>query len=162
LIVKFDRVWQIAIVVRDLRTSVKHYWEELGVGPWNIWDLDHRTMSEMTLRGNPSSYSFRVAMTTIGDVTIELVQPLQGDSIFKEFLDRRGEGLHHLKYKVEDTNSVLNEFMKKGGRVLQSARIGDGSFYYLDTESKLGFVLEVSTGRALGTRPPDEVYPTFN
>lgn len=162
MILKFDKVSQIAIVVRDVKASVKRYWEELGVGPWNIWDLDHRSMSEMTLRGKPGSYSFRVAMTTIGDVAIELVQPLEGHSIFKEFLDRKGEGLHHLKYKMEDTDSTLHEFTKKGGRVLQSARIGDSSFYYLDTESKLGFVLELSTGRALAARTPDEVYPTRN
>lgn len=159
LFLKMDKVSQIALVVHDVRASVKHFWDELGVGPWNIWELDHRTMSDMTLYGKPAEYSFRVAMTSIGDVAIELVQPLKGNSIFSEFLEKKGGGLHHLKYKVPDTEAVLNDFKKTGGRILQSARIGEGSFYYLDTEDKFGFIIELSTGRALGAKSPDEIYP---
>lgn len=154
-----DKVSQVAIVVRDARDSVKHYWENLGVGPWDIWQLDRRTMSEMTLRGKTADYAFLVAMTTIAEVAIELVQPLSGESIFREFLDSKGGGLHHLKYKTPDTQAALDEFRKSGGQVLQSARIGEGSFYYLDTVEQLGFVLELSSGKALGVKPPDEKYP---
>ena len=154
-----DKVSQIAIVARDVRGSVKRFWEDLGVGPWSMWDLDRRTMSEMTLYGKPADYSFRVAMTTIGEVQIELVQPLEGRSIFSEFLANRGGGLHHLKYKTPEMEAVVDEFKRNGGRILQSARIGAGHFYYLDTEEELGVILELSSGKALGAKPPDQVYP---
>jgi methylmalonyl-CoA/ethylmalonyl-CoA epimerase len=159
MIVRFDKFSQAAIVVRDLKASTKHFWEELGVGPWKIWRFDSSNLTDMTLHGNPAEYSFIVGMAYVGDVSIELVQPLEGESIFKEFLNKKGEGIHHLKYSSQEAERIVEQFKKRGGKVLQSARIGDAAFHYLDTESKLGFILEVATGRALRDRPPDEVYP---
>jgi 4-hydroxyphenylpyruvate dioxygenase-like putative hemolysin len=98
-------------------------------------------------------------MSKVGDVQIELVQPLEGNSIFKEFLEKRGEGIHHLKYTVSDPEQVLERLRKEGIEILQSGKLGQGAFYYLDTESRLGFILELATGQALKLRPPDEIYP---
>jgi hypothetical protein len=159
MIVYFDKFSQVAIVVRDLRASMKHFWEELGVGPWKIWRFSSQNLTDMTLHGKPAEYSFIVGMAYVGDVSIELVQPLEGESIFKEFLDKKGEGIHHLKCTSQDAESIVEKFKEGGGKILQSARIGDAAFHYLDTESKLGFILELATGKALRNRPPDEVYP---
>ncbi len=159
LIVEFKKVSQVAIVVRNLRSSMKRYWEELGVGPWKVWAFGPSNLADMTLHGKPGDYSFKVGMAYVGDVSIELIEPLQGESIFREFLDKKGEGIHHLKCSSQDAERIVEQFKKNGGEVLQSAKIGDASFHYLDTESKLGFILELATGRALRDRPPDEVYP---
>jgi len=159
LIVEFSKVSQVALVVRNLRESMRHYWEALGVGPWPVWAFDSSNLADMTPHGKPGDYSFRVGMAYVGDVSIELVEPLQGESIFKEFLNRKGEGIHHLKCSSQDAERIVEQFKKKGGKVLQSAKIGDAAFHYLDTESELGFILELATGRALRDRPPDEVYP---
>lgn len=159
MIVEFNRLSQVALVVRDLRVSMKHFWEELGVGPWKIWTFNSQNLDDMTLHGKPSEYSFKVGVAYLGDISIELVQPLSGESIFKEFLDTRGEGIHHLKCSSENAEALVQTFKKNGGKVLQSARIGDAAFHYLDTESELGFILELATGRALRDRPPEEVYP---
>lgn len=159
MIVEFNKLSQVALVVRDLRASMKHFWEELGVGPWKIWTFDSRNLADMTLHGKPGEYSFKVGVAYIGEISIELVQPLDGESIFKEFLDKRGEGIHHLKCSSENAEAIVETFKKNGGKVLQSARIGDAAFHYLDTQSKLGFILELATGRALRNRPPDEMYP---
>ena len=159
MIVLFDKLSQVALVVNDVTASVKNYWEQLGVGSWKIWDFGPQSMTEMTLRGKPAQYSFRVAVTYVGDVAFELIQPMAGESIFKEFLDEHGEGLHHLKYTPKDPEVVLNDFKMKGGRILQSARLTEGAFYYLDTKSELGFIMELSTGRALRNRSPDAVFP---
>lgn len=160
MIVEFNRLSQVAVVVRDLRASMKHFWEEIRVGPWRIWKFDSQNLTDMTLHGRPAEYSFIVGMAYVGDVSIELVQPLDGESIFREFLESRGEGIHHLKCTSQEAESIVERFKKAGGKVLQSARIGDAAFHYLDTESTLGFILELATGRALRDRPPDEVYPS--
>jgi len=160
MIVEFNKFSQVAIVVKDLSASMKHFWEELRVGPWKIWRFDSQNLTDMSLHGKPAEYSFIVGMAYVGDVSIELVQPLEGESIFREFLDSKGEGIHHLKCTSPDAEVVVENFKKGGGRVLQSARIGDAAFHYLDTEPTLGFILELATGRALRDRPPDEVYPS--
>jgi hypothetical protein len=159
MIVEFNKLSQVAIVVRDLKVSMKHFWEELGVGPWKVWRFGPHNLTDMTLRGQPAEYSFIVGMAYVGDVSIELVQHLEGNSIFREFLTKKGEGVHHLKCTSPDAESIVQRFTQEGGKVLQSARIGGAAFHYLDTESKLGIILELATGRALRDRPPDEVYP---
>ena len=97
---------------------------------------------------------------SIGPYRIELVSPVQGNPLYVDFLREKGEGIHHLKCSSQDAERIVEQFKRNGGEVLQSARIGDASFHYLDTESKLGFILELATGRALRDRPPDEVYPS--
>jgi len=111
----------------------------------------------MTFHGKPSKHSYKIAEAMVGDVSIELIEHLEGETIQKEFLDKRGEGLHHLKYTAENPEPILKKFEKAGMVVLQSGKIGKGSYYYLDTESNLGFILEIATGQP--AKPPDEIYP---
>ena len=157
MIIDYDRVSQVAIVVRDLRKSMKHFWEDLGVGPWKIWNFNSLNTSEMTLHGKPSKHSFRIAEAIVNDVSIELIEHLEGETIYKEFLDKKGEGLHHIKYTAENPEETIEKFKKAGINVIQSGKVGTGSYHYFDTENKLGFILEMATGQP--DRPPDEIYP---
>ncbi|HUR22336.1 MAG TPA: hypothetical protein VMZ73_00545 [Acidimicrobiales bacterium] len=68
---------QVAFVVADLVVAIDR-WIELGIGPWNIWTFDERTLPAMTYRGDPASYAARVALCSIGRLTYELIQGLRG------------------------------------------------------------------------------------
>jgi hypothetical protein len=70
MIIKFDKVTQVAIVVKDLYESMKRYWEDLGIGPWKVWNFNPSNTREMTYRGKPSKHSFRIAEAMVGDVSI--------------------------------------------------------------------------------------------
>ena len=87
---------------------MKHFWEELRVGPWKIWTLTPEN-TETTLHGKHVESSFRVAMAKVGEVSIELVEHLEGESTFKEFLEKKGEGLHHVKYTVQNPEKILEK-----------------------------------------------------
>jgi len=158
MIIKFDNISQVAIVVRDLDKTVKYFWKELGVGPWKIWYMNPKTVNDMTLHGKPSKHSFRIAEAMVDDVSMELIEHLEGETIYKEFLEKHGEGIHHLKYIAKDPEAILEKFKKEGIGILQSGRVGKCSYYYLDTQSKLGFILEVCIGQP--DRPPDRIYPS--
>jgi hypothetical protein len=158
MILRYDKVSQVAIVVKDLRESMKKYWEELGIGPWKIWNFNPSNTREMTYRGKPSKHSFRIAEAMVGDVSIELIEPLEGDTTYRDFLETKGEGLHHLKYTTDNPEEVIKRFEEAGIGILQSGKVGKGSYYYFDTERLLGFILELATGQP--DRPPDEIYPT--
>ena len=82
---------------------------------------------------------------------------MEGETIYKEFLDKKGEGLHHIKYTAENPEETIEKFKKAGINVIQSGKVGTGSYHYFDTENKLGFILEMATGQP--DRPPDEIYP---
>jgi hypothetical protein len=74
-----------------------------------------------------------------------LIQHLSGRSIYKEFLDKRGEGLHHLGFIVPDHEKVIADFTANGFPVIQSGRIGNNPgvrFAYFDTEAAIGAIME--------------------
>ena len=61
-----------------------------GIGPWNVYTIGAPSMTGMTYRGEPADFRIRHALAFSGEVMIELVQPLEGQSIWQEYLDARG------------------------------------------------------------------------
>ena len=145
--IKIGEIIQIGIVVRDLEKVVDSYWATLGIGPWQIVRMEPPILREVTLRGKPVEASMLAAIAKSGSIQLELIQPLEGLSIWKEFLAKRGEGLHHVQPLVQDPKVALAALKAMGVDVLMSGRIGDRIFYYMDTEPLLGIILEfIDTG----------------
>jgi len=156
---RVGEISQVAVVVKDLRKAMENYWKTLGIGPWSVYTFAPPALREPSIRGKPVPYSMRLALTKAGSVELELIEPLEGPSIYKEFLAKRGEGLHHLGFLVDDLDNALAAFKKMGIDVLMSGRWGDVSeYYYMDTEAVLGIIYEIIKRKR--TRPPPEaVYP---
>jgi methylmalonyl-CoA/ethylmalonyl-CoA epimerase len=144
--IKIGEISQIGIVVRDLQKEVDH-WTALGIGPWTIVKMEPPIMREVVLRGKPVDASMMAAIAQSGSIQIELIQPLEGPSIWKEFLENRGGGIHHVQSTVQDPDKMLAAFKEMGIEVLMSGKIGPNTFYYMDTEPFLGTVYEfIDTG----------------
>jgi len=156
--IKVGEISQVAVVVKDLRKAMENYWKTLGIGPWNIYTFEPPALREPMIRGKPIHYSMRLALAQVGSVQLELIEPLEGPSIYKEFLANKGEGLHHIQSKVEDVGDQLAAFKELGIDVLMSGKFGEGEFYYMDTEPVLGIIYEIVRRR--GKRePPEATYP---
>ena len=125
---------QFAVVVHDLDDAVRHWTEKLGIGPWTAYRLEPPRLQEMRYFGEDVTFSLRHALAWQGEVQFELVQPLSGPSIFRDQLDRSGEGLHHVGKFVSDHPAAVAEAIANGFLPLQSARgygaEGDGAFAY--------------------------------
>lgn len=155
--IRLGDVLQTAIVVRDLRKTMEAYWRLFGIGPWNIYEYAPPMLRDCTVRGTRVDYSMRLALAKAGPTQLELIQPLEGPSIYWEFLEQKGEGLHHVQSNVENLEAVLAACREAGIAVLMSGRFGEGEFYYLDTEALLGFTYEVVRRKS---RPaPHATYP---
>jgi 4-hydroxyphenylpyruvate dioxygenase-like putative hemolysin len=79
----------------------------------------------------------------MGQVTIELIEPVGGPSTWQEFLDKHGEGVHHLAFMVKGTDQVVAVLEGQGIPMVQQGDYTGGRYTYLDGESKLGVVLEL-------------------
>ncbi len=138
---------QIALVVRDLDAAMRRYWETLGVGPWKVYTYGPPLVRGMTYRGKAQEYRMRLALAQVGPLVVELIQPLSGDNIYVEHLDRKGEGLHHVGIFVPSFDQAVAEAERQGFSVLQSGRgfgrFGDGGYAYLDTEAAFGVIFEL-------------------
>ncbi len=157
LIFDLKKISQVGLVVKDIEKSMKYYWEELGIGPWNIWTYASPTTRETTYYGKPVEHKFIGAETMVGDLNVELLQHLEGKTLYKEFLDKKGEGVHHVAYVTNEIDDALNRFKKMGIEVIQSGKVKNDSYYYLDTESRYGIIVEFYTDH--GFIPPERTYP---
>ncbi|MCJ7634068.1 VOC family protein [Candidatus Bathyarchaeota archaeon] len=156
--IRVREITQIGLVVKDLMKSLENYWKTLGIGPWRIYTFAPPALREPMIRGKPVPYSMRLAVTEIGQIQYELIEPLEGPSVYKEFLASKGEGLHHIQSRLDDVTSELTEFKRIGINVLMSGKFRGGEFYYMDTEPILGTIYEIVKSRSTEI-PADDIYP---
>jgi methylmalonyl-CoA/ethylmalonyl-CoA epimerase len=152
---------QCAIVVNDLDEAVRRWSEQLRIGPWTAYRLEATRLKEMRYHGDEVEFSLRHALAWQGELQFELVQPLGGPSIFADYLEAHGEGLHHVGKYVQDHPAAVAEVTANGFTALQSARgfgaEGDGAFAYFQAP---GIPLIVELIEAPRVRiEPEFVYP---
>jgi len=156
-----DPFRQVALVVEDLDAAVRTWWEVFGVGPWTGYRLGSDVLQDTVYRGRRVAFGLRHALAVSGGVQLELVQPLEGPSIFAEHLETHGEGLHHVGIYVSDHAAAVSEALRRGYEPLQSARgfgaEGDGAFAYFAVTGVPAVVELISAPRL--RRPPELVYP---
>jgi methylmalonyl-CoA/ethylmalonyl-CoA epimerase len=137
---------QVALVVNDLEKSMRQYTETMGWGPWTIYEYKPPRIHDILVRGKPQEFTWIGAETPVGPTYVELLEPLEGPSIFREFIERRGEGLHHIGYwakSMNEADKISEKFRARGAPILMSAWIDRVFFYYLDTAP---MIIEVWTG----------------
>jgi methylmalonyl-CoA/ethylmalonyl-CoA epimerase len=156
------RISQIAIVVRDIDAALESYHRALGWGPWNVYEHKPPTLHDTYLHGKPVEYTMIGAEAHVGDIDVELLQPVDGPSIYKEWLEEHGEGLHHIavmRATPEEAEETMRHFAGLGADVLMEGRIGESiHYYYLDTGPLLKVIIESGTGHAVDLSPV-RVYP---
>ena len=76
------------------------------------------------------------------DTHIELLQPIEGESIYNEFLNQGREGFHHILYIVDDLQAVIEKYKEENINVIQSGKLMTSSYAYMDTEKTLGMIVE--------------------
>jgi methylmalonyl-CoA/ethylmalonyl-CoA epimerase len=138
----FSTLHHVTIVVREVDKTVEFY-ESLGFGPF----VDYPPLSEYVKLDVPDLAGFhqlRFKCAQIGPVQLQLCQPGEGDSLYKRFLDEKGEGVYHLGFVVDDVDDAEAGLIASGLGVLAGGRRQDGSgFSYMDTADEAGVVLLV-------------------
>jgi methylmalonyl-CoA/ethylmalonyl-CoA epimerase len=150
------RITQVAIVVKDLRKTMESYYRMLGWQPWSVFEYGPPLLHDTMLRGKPTEYRMIGAEVHCDPIDFEILQPTEGRSIYKEFLEEHGEGLHHVSVvsPKEDVRAALNDFKREGIDILMSGRIGpDIEYYYMDTEPTLKMTAETVSGHAISLKP---------
>src|ERR687897_481995 len=90
----FNETVQLGIVVRDLEATVRRYVDDYGIGPWEFAQIDAGDANNYREYGRPVGHSTRIAVSTVGRVMWELIEPLDEEGIYARFLAEKGEGIH--------------------------------------------------------------------
>jgi catechol 2,3-dioxygenase-like lactoylglutathione lyase family enzyme len=138
----FSKPHHICIVVKDIEKT-KSFYESIGIGPWVEYPplVEYTKLNVMDEQG---FFACRFVYAQIGNLQLQLVQPGEGRTIYKEFLETKGEGVFHIGFEVEDVDAAEKQLTDHDMCVLASGRRDDGSgFSYLDTRQHAGVTLLV-------------------
>ena len=137
--------------------------DNLKIGPWQVLTFTNETAEYLMIDGKEVTepFKFLVGITWLGDTQLELIQPVYGPTRYEDHLNRKGEGLHHIKEYIPDeqTEATLASYRAKGIAVTQTGKFDADYHYYLDTEPKLDFVLELGNCPVLDL--PPEMFTMF-
>lgn len=102
----FDQIDHIGIAVKDLEQSLDQWREMFDLRLHGIEEIEERgvKLAQLEVRKGPS---------------VELISPMGKDSPVRKFLQKRGEGLHHVCFEVEDIHKALKTFQNKGVEPIQ-------------------------------------------
>ena len=125
----FGRIDHIGVAVEDLDSSIPLYAESFGM--------------ELSLRETVEEQGVEAALLNVGDGHVELLAPLGPDTPVGKYLAKRGAGLHHVAYAVDNIDSTLEQLAASGVELIDAeARVGIGG-------SRVAFLQPRSTGRVL-------------
>lgn len=128
------RIDHVAIIVRSIEQALVFYRDTLGITPSEIKEVPTEQVRIAFLpMGGP------------GGSEIELIEPTTLDSSLAKFLDKRGEGLHHMCLEVDDIDAALAEMQEKGAPVLDKRpRVAaEGRAIFIHPKAANGVLLEL-------------------
>ena len=118
----------IGIAVKKIETSVEFYRNGLDLNP-HIEEVE--------------AMKVKTAKLTIDNTVLELIEPMEGEQAVSKFLEKRGEGIHHLCFEVDDIQKKIDDLTSKGYKVLYpEPKIGAGGH-------KVNFLSPKDTGGVL-------------
>jgi methylmalonyl-CoA/ethylmalonyl-CoA epimerase len=125
----FGRIDHVGVAVEDLEAAIELYEKSFGM------PLVHREMVE--------AQGVEAVLLDVGDGHVELLKPLGAETPVGKFLSKRGEGLHHVAYAVEDIDRALDEARAAGIELIdESPRMGI-------RQTRIAFLHPRSTGGVL-------------
>lgn len=139
-IMGLEKVNQVGIVVRDMEKAMKNYWEIFGISFPRVVVPEY---FNRVYRGKSENFRMKIALTMMGELQVELIQPLEGKTTYGEFLEKWGEGIHHLGFRVNNLDERVATFQKLGVDVLMRGERVGGKFAYMDTGEMVGIIIEL-------------------
>ena len=107
------KVDHIGIAVKNLDEQIKYYTDVLGIECAGIEEIAEQKV--------------RVAMFPLGEVRIELLEPMSDDSPIARFIEKKGPGIHHIAYEVNDLGDNLKRLQERNIRLInQEPVVGAG------------------------------------
>jgi len=127
-----SHIEHIGIAVNDLNRAIKYYEELLGTKCYAVEEVKDQKV--------------KTAFFKVGETKIELLESTAPDGPIAKFIDKRGEGIHHLAFAVDDADKSLDEMDKKGVRVIDkvSRKGAEGlDIGFLHPKSTFGVLTEL-------------------
>jgi methylmalonyl-CoA/ethylmalonyl-CoA epimerase len=136
---------QVSVLVPDLREGVEAWSRVLGDDGWLVYSYNPETLPESTFHGEPGAFRIRLALKGRAP-QVELIEPIAGPSMYHEWIEEHGWGMHHVGYWIPSIDDLVERFRAAGREPDMTGAgyglNGDGGYAYYDLTAELGVVVE--------------------
>lgn len=138
-------VCQIGLVVNDIRKTGQAWADFFGVPLPEVVGSGDDEVVQGEVYGQRSDASCQMMFFDAENVQIELIQPDEKPSAWRNILNERGEGLHHLAFQIKDSEGLTKTLVQKGWPEMQKGNYGSGTgmFTYIDSRKDLKLIIEL-------------------
>ncbi len=139
---------QIGLIVDDLESTLENLQNLFGIGPFKIVDFPPEGEKDvkMMYKGEEAKFKAKFCFFNLGNIELEIIQPLEGKTIWRDFLDKKGPGLHHIKFNVPTHKESQSYLLDNGINISQmGSSVGKNAgkeWVFYDTEDLIGFAIE--------------------
>jgi len=141
-----DKITQVAIIVKDIEKTKKKWASFFGVPvPPTVQAGDYKiTQTKYKGKEAPKAMCQMAFFDAGPGMQLELIQPNGEPSTWQDFLDQKGEGIHHIAFKIKDTKKYIEAYENEGIKCIQQGVYGDGGgeYAYFDTTEDFKCIIE--------------------
>ena len=138
------QMMQVGIIVKDIEKSAKNWAAFLGEEKVpDIFQASESEKNPTEYHGKRSNASAMLCFFQLDNITVELIEPLGGPSTWQEFLDTKGEGIHHIAFNVKGMKNYITSFGENGIPMVQHGGWETGEYSYMDASKNLGLIIEL-------------------
>lgn len=134
------KIIQLGYIYKDIKKQANLLETRLGIPKFAYFD--NKFQGTYKYRGRDTKYWNRIALSKGIGIQIELIQLIEGDCIFREFINAGREGLHHYGIFVKEMAPIREQFLDKGFEIVHEGTTGVVNVLYFDTLDLLGVYLE--------------------
>lgn len=137
---------QIGMIVRDIAVSAAKWAAFLGVPVPQARPCGDYAVCKTEYMGRPApEANSLLAFFDLPNIQLELIEPNEAKSTWRDFLETHGEGIHHYGYQVEDIKKSMADMEAAGYHLTQFGFYGDasGAYAYYDCTKELGCFVEL-------------------
>jgi methylmalonyl-CoA/ethylmalonyl-CoA epimerase len=136
-------VTQVAIITSDIEAKARAWAELLGVPVPDIRETGPEAETQIRYEGQPTPARAKLAFFKLGQVSLELIEPIGRPSTWGDQLDQHGDSLHHIAFNIEGMGETLAMLAEKSIPLVQRGEYKGGRYAYVDGIAELGAMLEL-------------------
>jgi methylmalonyl-CoA/ethylmalonyl-CoA epimerase len=134
---------QVGLVVKNAERTAEKLERVTGITPSPPAVTDDYEKARTTFRGGPTPARAKLVFFQLGQISIEIIEPIGEPSTWSEFLARHGDGVHHIAFTVPDADRAVDALAAEGLPSIQRGVFEGGRYAYLESEQELGVILEL-------------------
>ena len=136
-------IFQVAFVTDDIEKTKRWFADMFSMKVPETIVTGPREETQAEHLGRPSDARCKLAFFEFGNVTVELIEPDEKPSCWRDILERKGPGFHHFAFKIRGMKDKIAAFEKDGYPLVQRGEYTGGRYAYLDTEKQYGALIEL-------------------